>query len=88
MPDHLSPQKQGVTGKDAKGNLVLINPEGQAYSINREIEKVWNYIDGRNTIKSIAENLGREMDWNFENAYATTKQLLEKLGSVHLIRFN
>lgn len=83
------PERQGEMKKDEQGRLILINPEGKAYSIDDGLSTIWTLADGQASIKEMTEKIIQQNPNNdADQIQSVIESSLLKLNSVQLATWN
>jgi hypothetical protein len=67
-------------------NAVLVSPQGGQVTILNEVgTTIWSLINGQNSLADIAEQLVRQYDVSFVQAYQDIENFITKLDERRLI---
>lgn len=79
------PIKKGEIGRTTIGTKVLINEMGVSYNIDPGIISIWETLDGKRTIKEIAQDYSKISNSDLKVIETDLITILSKLKEVGLV---
>lgn len=66
-------------------NIILINPEGHQFQISHTAHMVWNMLDGRTEVKTIANKIGTIAEIEAPKMEGLVLEIISGLKEVDLV---